>query len=144
MMIPVLKAIPFASVAVLIFLFGKGHPDLSFLRESSLVVLAIDYCAIFYLRRRKLASPIHWGMSIFLALAAAALWILSEDAGRFMVSHASTLLYIILFAVAVVPLLLGKEVFTMFFARKETPETLWGTSVFIKINHHLTGVWAIL
>lgn len=143
-MIPVLEAIPFASVAVLIFLFGKGHPDLSFLRESSLVVLAIDYCAIFYLRRRKLASPIHWGMSIFLALAAAALWILSEDAGRFMVSHASTLLYIILFAVAVVPLLLGKEVFTMFFARKETPETLWGTSVFIKINHHLTGVWAIL
>jgi multimeric flavodoxin WrbA/putative sterol carrier protein len=143
-MVPVLKAVPFAGVAVLLFLFGKGHPDLSFLREASLVVLAIDSCAIFYLDRRNLASPIHWGMSIFLALAAATLWIWPEGAGRFMVSHATTLLYIILLAVAVVPLLLGKEVFTMFFARKETPETLWGTSVFIKINHHLTGVWAIL
>jgi multimeric flavodoxin WrbA/putative sterol carrier protein len=143
-MIPVLKAIPFAGVAVLIFLFGKGHPDLSFLREASLVVLAIDSCAIFYLGRRNLASPIHWGMSIFLALAAAALCIRPEDAGRFMVSHATTLVYAILLAVAVVPLLLGKEVFTTFFARKQTPETLWGTSVFIKINHNLTGFWAIL
>jgi len=43
-----------------------------------------------------------------------------------------------------VPPLLGKKVFTMFFARKETPEALWGTTVFIEINHHLTGVWAIL
>jgi len=143
-MIPVLNAIPFAAVAALLVLFGIGRSDLSFLREASVVILAIDSCAIFYLRRRKLASPIHWGMSIFLALAAAALCILPEDAGRFMVSHAATLLYIILLAVAVVPPLLGKEVFTMFFARKGTPETLWGTSVFIKINHHLTGVWAIL
>ena len=143
-MIPVLKAVPFAGVTVLFFLFGKGHPDLSFLREASLVVLAIDSCAIFYLGRRNLASPIHWGMSIFLALAAAALWVWPEGAGRLMVSHAATLVYIILLAVAVMPLLLGKEVFTMFFARKQTPETLWGTSVFIKINHHLTGVWAML
>lgn len=143
-MIPVLKVIPFAGVAVLLFLFGKGHPYPSFLREASLVVLAIDSCAIFYLGRRKLASPIDWGMSIFLALAAAALWIGPEGAGRFMVSYATTLVYIILLAVAVVPLLLGKEVFTTFFARKQTPEALWGTSVFIKINRHLTGVWAIL
>ncbi len=143
-MIRVLFAIPFAGVAVLLFLFAAGLSDLSLLRGASVVVLAIDSCAIFYLRRWNLASPIHWGMTIFLALAAAALCIPPEGAGRLMVSHATTLLYIILFAVAVVPPLLGKEVFTMFFARKGTPETLWGTSVFLRINHRLTGVWAVL
>ena len=143
-MIRVLFAIPFAGVAVLLFLFAAGLSDLSLLRGASVVVLAIDSCAIFYLRRWNLASPIHWGMTIFLALAAAALCIPPEGAGRLMVSHATTLLYIILFAVAVVPPLLGKEVFTMFFCRKGTPETLWGTSVFLRINHRLTGVWAVL
>ena len=144
MMIRVLFAIPFVGVAVLLFLFGAEPSNLSLLRETSVVVLAIDSCAIFYLRRWDLASPIHWGASMFLALAAAALCILPEDACRFTISHATTLLYVILLAVAVVPPLLGKEVFTAFFARKETPEALWDTSVFVKINHHLTGVWAIL
>ncbi len=144
MTIPLLKIVPYAAVSVLLILFGKGQPDLSFLREASLVVLAVDFCAVFYLDRRDLASPIEWSMSIFLTLAAAALWVWPEGAGRLMVPHAVTLIYIILLAVAVAPLLLGKEVFTMFFAKKQTPEALWGTNVFIKINHHLTGMWAIL
>jgi putative sterol carrier protein len=143
-MIPVLMAIPFAGVTVLLVLFGFVPHDPGSLRAASLVILAIDSCAMFYLSRRNLASPIHWGMSIFLALAAAALWIQPEGAGGLMVSHAATLVYLILLAVAVVPLLLGKEVFTTFFAKKQTPEALWGTSVFITINRHLTGVWAIL
>jgi putative sterol carrier protein/NAD(P)H-dependent FMN reductase len=45
---------------------------------------------------------------------------------------------------AVVPPLLGKEVFTMFFAKKTTPKAVWETDLFIRINHHLNGLWAAL
>ncbi len=143
-MIRILEFIPFLGTCILVCACGLLPSDPSLLRLVVLAVFAADSAALFSLDRKKLASPIHWGMLGFAALAAAALWLRPEDAGRVLSAHPATAVYAVLLAVALLPPLFGKEVFITFFARKKAPEEFWGTDAFLEINRRLTGLWAIL
>ena len=83
-------------------------------------------------------------MVAFLVLAALAFWVWPDGAGRLMAAYPAAVLYAVLFLVAAVPPLIGREVFTMYFARKTIPAAVWETDLFKTINSHLATLWAVL
>jgi multimeric flavodoxin WrbA len=56
----------------------------------------------------------------------------------------TSFLYFSLFLMACLPLVTGKEPFTVAFAKRVTPEIYWNTDVFLTINRIMTGVWGAL
>ncbi|MBW1945354.1 MAG: hypothetical protein JRJ51_21340 [Deltaproteobacteria bacterium] len=104
---------------------------------SVLIILAADVIAFCLLMRQDQASPIHRGLGAFILLAALSLWLWPDGAGRLLGMAPAAGVYLVLFLFAVLPPVLGREPFTMYFARKTTPEAVWQTDVFRKINQAL-------
>lgn len=136
--------IPIAGCIIFMAASKVFSSDIRVVRPAVLVVLAADAIAFFLLRNTNRISPIHKGMAGYILLATLAVWIWPAGAGRWIVQYPASALYFVLFFVAVGPLLLGREVFTLYFARKTTPEAVWGTDIFVAVNRHLTGAWGIL
>ena len=127
------------------FILGKVFEfQTSPMKVTTLILSVSGLWALVHLRRSSPASPIHKGMVAFLVLAALAFWVWPARAGRLMAAYPAAALYAVLFLVAVVPPLIGREVFTMYFARKTTPQAVWETDAFKTINYNLTGLWAVL
>ena len=127
------------------FIVGKIFTFQANLMKAVTLILSVSGIAsVVYRRRSSPASPIDKGMVAFLVLAALSFWVWPNGAGRLMAAYPAAALYALLFLVAVVPPLIGREVFTMYFARKTTPPAVWETAVFKTINYHLTGLWAVL
>ncbi len=113
--------------------------------QAQWFALVLTAACVFSIRRLAAgneASPIHKGMMLFTAAASVSVWIGPTFAWP--ARQPAAALYAVLFLVAVVPPLLGREVFTTYFARKTTPPAVWASDVFLKINRHLTALWAIL
>jgi multimeric flavodoxin WrbA len=108
----------------------------------SLLLTAAGFYSLRHLTAGNEASPIHKGMVLFTAAATVSVWL--GPAFAWPARHPVASLYAALFLVAVIPLLLGREVFTTYFARKTTPPAVWKTDVFRTINRHLTTLWAAL
>jgi multimeric flavodoxin WrbA len=108
----------------------------------ALVLTAACFFSIRRLAAGNEASPIHKGMALFTAAASVSVWI--EPAFTWPARQPAAALYAVLFLVAVVPPLLGREVFTTYFARKTTPSAVWTSDIFITINRRLTTLWTIL
>ncbi|MEJ2731779.1 MAG: NAD(P)H-dependent oxidoreductase [Deltaproteobacteria bacterium] len=139
-----IEYIPFIAVTAF-FIFNKTLGFETAPMKGAIVLLAAaGLGAVFCLRRSSRISPIHKGMVAFLVLAVLAFWVLPTGAGRLVPAYPATTLHAVLFLIAVGPPILGREVFTMHFARKTTPETVWKTDVFKTINYHLTALWALL
>ena len=139
-----IENIPFIAVTAF-FVFNQTIGfETATIKAALLLLCAAGLGSVFYLRRSDRVSPIHKGMAAFLVLAVLAFWILPIGAARLMAGYPAAALYAILFLVAAVPPLIGREVFTLYFARKTTPEAVWETDVFKTINTHLTGFWAAL
>ncbi|MBI3796356.1 MAG: SCP2 sterol-binding domain-containing protein [Deltaproteobacteria bacterium] len=67
------------------------------------------------------------------------------DSVLFLFQHYSaTILFVTLGLVALIPLLLGRETFTYYFARRQTPPWQQKLSEFSAINQLMTGYWALL
>ena len=139
----IVRFIPIGGIIVFMIVV-KLHSDTGILRLVTAIILAADAAAIYFLQDENQASPIHKGMAGFILLTTMAVWVWPAGAGELIVQYPASALYIVLFLVAVGPPFLGREVFTMFFARKTAPMAVWKTDVFVKINHHLTGMWAFL
>jgi len=60
------------------------------------------------------------------------------------VDHSTTLLYFALFLTTLIPQLLGYDPFTFAIAKQMTPETVWNTPHFRRINLHLTYFWSMI
>ncbi len=105
------------------------------------IVLAAAWPA---LRARGEASPIHLGFCLFVFAATAGAWLLPAGAYGLLERYAAGLLYLVLFMIAVVPLLLGRPGFTTFFARRSQPAALWESDAFKTINRRLSWLWAVL
>jgi len=109
------------------------------------VALLLTAAAFYSLRRLAAgneASPIQKGMAWFTAAASVSVWI--GPAFAWPARQPIAALYAVLFLVAALPPLLGREVFTTYFARKTTPPAVWETDTFVAINRHLTALWAAL
>ena len=139
-----IQYLPFVAVSAF-FILGKIFEfGTSPMKATSLILCLSGLGALLYPRHFSLASPIHKGMVAFLVLAALAFWIWPDGGGRLIATYPAAFLYAVLFLVAVGPPILGRELFTMYFARKTIPRAVWETDVFKTINYHLTGLWAVL
>jgi multimeric flavodoxin WrbA/putative sterol carrier protein len=113
--------------------------------QAQLPALLLTAAALFSIRRlaaQNEASPIQKSMALFTAAASVGVWMGPTLAWP--ARHPVAALYAILFLVAVLPPLMGREGFTTYFARKTTPPAVWKTDAFIAINRHLTALWSIL
>ena len=119
-----LKGIPIASTVVFMILVKVIPLQTGLMRPTTLILCLGSLAAIHHLRKADEASPIHRGMVAFLGLACLAFWFWPTGAGRIAGRYAASLLYGILFFIAVIPPLLGKDVFTMFFAKKMIEKTV--------------------
>jgi len=127
------------------FIVGRVFEFQTGLMKVTTLILSVSgLWAWVHFRHSSPASPIHKGMVGFLVLATLAFWVWPAKAGRLMAAYPAAALYAVLFLVAVVPPLIGREVFTIYFARKTTPPAVWETDIFKTINCHLTGLWALL
>jgi multimeric flavodoxin WrbA/putative sterol carrier protein len=116
--------------------------DADLLRVVTLVASALTVGAVFHLNRRREASPVHKATTGFIIFAGIAVWLQPDGAGRIVVQHPTSCLYAVLLAMAAGPAILGREVFTIYFARKTTPEDVWQTNEFLTINQDMTWFWA--
>lgn len=111
-------------------------------RPLSLAGLFLMGLVVFFLKKRGSLSPIHKGFLVYMVFNVMASWglpIISTNPGW---NNPLAFLYLALSAVVVLPVLFQKQYFTEYFARQSTPPAVWETSVFKKINSHLTWIWA--
>jgi multimeric flavodoxin WrbA/putative sterol carrier protein len=111
-------------------------------RLLAVLLAAAGFYSLRHLSTGNEASPIHKAMVWFTAAATLSVWI--GPAFAWPARYPVAALYALLFMVAVLPLLLGREGFTTYFARKTVPPAVWQTDIFHTINRRLTALWAVL
>lgn len=143
-MTAILRQIPAVAAASMILLSkATGFATPGF-QAFALLPAGAAVAAVLLLSSGGNASPVHKGMAIYTVGMAAAAWLLPAGAAPLLSRYAATALYFVLFLVAVLPPLLGKAPFTTWFARKDAPEAVWYSDLFLRINRHLTSLWAVL
>ncbi|MGD9031335.1 MAG: NAD(P)H-dependent oxidoreductase [Desulfobacteraceae bacterium] len=140
----ILSFVPISGIVGFILVGKLFRFDIPIMRLATLIILAANAMALYHLHRQKDASHIHKGMASCILLAALAFWIWPEGLGRLIAKYPASAIYAVLFFVAIGPPILGREVFTMFFARKTTPKAVCETDIFLRINQPLTIIWAVL
>ena len=120
---------------------GFRLPAMQVLAVAGFVLMAVAL----YLRKRVSGlSAIDAGFLIFLALSAAAFLFFPRGPAEVIAEFSIGFFYLVLFAVAALPALIAKRYFTVYFAKKTTPEAVWETDIFRTINRHLTWAWAAI
>lgn len=138
------QILPWASVIILqtMIRIWPGHPGrLTWVALCATLALAAS-CVM--LRGRDEVSQLHLASLCFGLLATAGFGFWPGGLGAVLIAHPLPVLYAVFTLVVVLVPLLGGELFTMFFAKKTTPEAVWNTDAFITINRHLTIAWAVL
>ena len=79
-------------------------------------------------------------------LAAGTVWVFftPPSVSSLFVENSTTLLYLTLFFVTLVPQLFGYDPFTYAIAKQWTPEAVWKTPQFRTINLHITYFWSVI
>lgn len=80
----------------------------------------------------------------FLGVAAAWVYLAPPEASSIFVENSTTLLYFVLFLTTLIPQLFGYDPFIFAIAKRMTPERVWNTPHFRKINLHLTYFWSVI
>jgi hypothetical protein len=77
-------------------------------------------------------------------LAAGTVWVFFTPPylSSLFVDHSTTLLYLTLFSITLLPQLFGYDPFTYAIAKQWTPEAVWKTPQFRTINLHITYSWS--
>lgn len=110
------------------------------------VVLAVCVLlvpALATLRRVGIGSALEVGLVGFVVASTALLWVLPPSDGQVLRQFSLPGLQAVLCLVAVAPVLIGREPFTAYYARRKVPEMV-DDPEFPKINVHLSVVWALL
>ncbi|MCF8145199.1 MAG: SCP2 sterol-binding domain-containing protein [Deltaproteobacteria bacterium] len=138
----VLKSIVVGGLIAFMVFVQLYDPGTAPLRVVSLVAGLGMAAALAILARAREASPIHKAMLGFVLLSGLCIWIWPGGAGRLATRFSIPLLYAVFFLMAIVPLLLKREGFTLYFARKTVPDAVWQTDLFKVINRHVSALWA--
>lgn len=80
----------------------------------------------------------------FLAVGTAWVFLAPLSISSLFLEHSTTLLYLTLFSVTLLPQLFGYDPFTYAIAKRWTPEAVWKTPQFRTINLHITYFWSLL
>ncbi len=78
----------------------------------------------------------------FLAAGTVWLFFVPFPLSNLFVDHSTTLLYLTLFSITLLPQLFGYDPFTYAIAKQWTPEAVWRTPQFRTINLHITYFWS--
>ena len=111
-------------------------------RIASLTLAIVALAALAWLKPKGEASPISLATGGYLVLAAVGFWLWPAGLGWAVAAAPVAVLYAMFFLVASLPQLVGKEPFTIYFAKKDTDPELWDNPVFWRINLNMTWVWA--
>ena len=134
--------LPLAGLIVQQTLIHVLAPTSPWLGLALVVVVVACLAALWHGETREALSPLDKTFVLYLALAALGWWLAPASLGRVMRTFAMPVLYLLLLATALLPLVLGRPLFTEFFARRRTPEAVRGTDIYRAINRHMTLVWA--
>ncbi|MBU1276420.1 MAG: NAD(P)H-dependent oxidoreductase [Proteobacteria bacterium] len=132
-----------ASVVLIAVGEASGWP-LAVVRWLSLLLLAVSLAALIPLHRAGRATAINLGFGAFLLLAAAGFWLWPDGLGRALAAGPIAWLYWVLLAGVSLPWAFGAPPFTEAFAKRTTPEAVWQTDIFKRINRNMTLVWCLL
>jgi energy-converting hydrogenase Eha subunit A len=83
-----------------------------------------------------------WTISAYFLTVVILLSMWPEPAGKVLQRYAVTGIYLCLFSASFLPAILGFAPFTLHYARKYTPQSLWENPIFLKINRIMTFTWA--
>jgi energy-converting hydrogenase Eha subunit A len=83
-----------------------------------------------------------WTISAYFLTVAILLSVWPGPAGKVLQRYAVTGIYLCLFSASFLPPILGFAPFTLHYARKSTPQSLWENPIFLKINRIMTFTWA--
>ncbi len=139
-----LPLVPIAGAMVLMAVGSASGWPLGLARGLSAALLALALAALIPLRRAGRATAIDLGFGAYLLLAAAAFWLWPGGLGRALAAAPFAWLYGVLLAGASLPWAFGAPPFTEAFAKRTTPEAVWQTPVFKRINRNMTLVWCLL
>jgi len=118
---------------------GFRLPAMQVLAVAGLVLMAI---ALYLRKLISGLSAIDQGFLIFMALSAAAFLFFPRGPAEVIAEFNNGFFYLVLFAVVALPALISKQYFTVYFAKRTTPEAVWETDIFLTVNRHLTWAWA--
>ncbi|HVN96793.1 MAG TPA: NAD(P)H-dependent oxidoreductase [Syntrophorhabdaceae bacterium] len=131
-------SLPHVIIAVYTLLICSSHVQLASVKLASLAALIIIGAIV---AGQRGASPVVKAYLVYFVLNAAGLWLAPGESMRVLGTLPASLLYACFLAVAIVPPLAGGTYFTEYFARKTTPEILWKTELFKKINRNMSWIW---
>jgi hypothetical protein len=134
--------LPFVILSVYFTLGNMTGFRLPAMRAPAVAGLVLMAFALYLRKRVSGLSAIDRGFLIFMALSAAAFLVFPRGPAEVIAEFNIGLFYLVLFAVTALPALISKRYFTVYFARKTTPEAVWETDIFKTINRHLTWAWA--
>jgi multimeric flavodoxin WrbA/putative sterol carrier protein len=127
------------------FMFGSMSGfRLPAMREPAVAGLVLMAVALYLRKRVSGLSVIDRGFLIFMALSSTAFLFFQQGPAELIAEFNVGLFYLVLFAITALPALIAKRHFTVYFARKTTPEAVWETDIFKTINRHLTWAWAAI
>ena len=135
---------PIAAAVILIAVGEAGGWPLATARWLSLLLLTACVAVLIPLHRAGRATAINLSFGAFMLLAAAGFWLWPTGLGRAMAAGPIAWVYWVLLAGACLPWAFGAPPFTEAFAKRTTPEAVWQTDVFKRINRNMTLVWCLL
>ncbi len=87
-------------------------------------------------------SYFDWAVGAYFLAVVILLSVWPETAATLLRRYAVTGIYLCLFAASFVPPILGFAPFTLHYAKKSTPQSLWENPIFLTINRIMTFAWA--
>ncbi|MCB2193084.1 MAG: NAD(P)H-dependent oxidoreductase [Deltaproteobacteria bacterium] len=140
----VMGMVPIAASVVLVAVGEASEWPLALARWLALLMLGVCAAVLVPLRRAGRATAINLSFGVFVLLAAAGFWLWPGGLGRAIAAGPIAWVYWVLLAGACLPWAFGAPPFTEAFAKRTTPEAVWQTDIFKRINRNMTLVWCLL
>ncbi len=136
------SVLPAVILAIYATVGNMGHFSLPIMRPLSLSAFMLMLLVLYRKRKADGLSAIENGFAFYTAFNVAAFWAFPQSLARVAAALPTGMLFAFLFGTTALPALFAKRYFTIYFAKKSTPEAVWGTSVFRAINRNMTWAWA--
>ena len=134
----------FVAVIVYFVVLGRAEDPETGVGVALPMALAVMTGYMLLAQRVRLLKQFDFGLWTMFAVGTAAVSGGSEGARSLFASYSPAVLFFTLGMVALVPLLLGREPFTVFFARRGTPAWQQKTRDFVVINRIIAGWFGVL
>jgi hypothetical protein len=134
----------FIGVVTYFTLCGRAAYSAVGVRNALSIALAVHTGYVLIARRYRELKQFDLGFFLLFALGTAAVWGGAAPVLFLFQHYSAALIPGTLGMVALIPLLLGREPFTLYFARRQVPSWQQRTPQFAVINRIMTAYWAVL